>query len=175
MTAADLPAVLALAERLNPDYPEDAEVFAERLRLYAAGCWVLDRSANAAGEAGDELAPPPDTASNIAGYIVSHPWRHGEPPALNARLGELPDAPTTYCIHDIALLPEVRGTGAAAAILNTLLGRARAAHLGTLSLVAVNNSASFWRHHGFEAVSDPALDEKLKSYDAAAKFMVRPL
>lgn len=169
MTTADLSAVRAVASRVHPDYPEDDAVFSERLRLYAAGCWVLDRR-----ETGDSRIGE-DRTGGITGYIISHPWRHGDAPPLNTLLGALPDAPTTYYIHDIALLPEARGTGAAAAILATLLGRARSAHLGTLSLVAVNNSTAFWRRHGFEVVTTPILDEKLKSYDRDARFMVRPL
>ena len=44
-----------------------------------------------------------------------------------------------------------------------------------MSLVAVNASAPFWSRFGFEIVSEPALDAKLKSYDDAARFMVRTL
>jgi hypothetical protein len=33
----------------------------------------------------------------------------------------------------------------------------------------------FWRRHGFAVVSRPTLAEKLRSYDEAARFMVRPL
>jgi hypothetical protein len=40
MAAADLPAVNALAERIHPSFPEDAAIFAERLRLYPDGCRV---------------------------------------------------------------------------------------------------------------------------------------
>ena len=87
MSGVDLPAVLAIADEVHPAFPEDAEVFVERLRLYAAGCLVFS------------------TGEGIAGYTVSHPWRAMDPPALNSRLGELPDHPETYYIHDIALLP----------------------------------------------------------------------
>ncbi len=43
MTPGDLPAVLAIADVVHPDYPEDAAIFAERLALYPAGCRVLER------------------------------------------------------------------------------------------------------------------------------------
>jgi hypothetical protein len=91
MSAADLPPVMAVAEKVHPAFPEDREVFAERLRLYAAGCLVFH-----AGE-------------DIAGYVVSHPWLAMNPPALNSRLGMLPDHAETYYVHDVALLPELRG------------------------------------------------------------------
>jgi hypothetical protein len=42
-----------------------------------------------------------------------------------------------------------------------------------MSLIAVNGSADLWTRYGFKAVVDPALEPKLRSYDAAARFMVR--
>jgi ribosomal protein S18 acetylase RimI-like enzyme len=162
MSAADLPPVLAIAEEVHPAFPEEADVFAERLRLYAAGCLVFH-----AGE-------------NIAGYVVSHPWRAMDPPALNSRLGMLPDDPETYYIHDIALLPGLRGAGAAALAIALVLARAGKEKLATVSLVAVNDSAGFWRRHGFgpialDQTADAALARKLRGYSKAAAFMVRQL
>lgn len=157
MTPADLPHVLAIAARVHIAYPEDAAVFAERLRLYPAGCLVCESS------------------GRVVGYILSHPWREGAPPALNALLGELPARASTYYIHDIALLPEARGGGAGAVIIARLMEQARAAGLASLSLVAVSGTAGFWRRFGFRAVEDAALGDKLRSYDADACFMMRDL
>lgn len=157
MQPADLPAVSALAERIHPAFPEDAAVFAERLRLYPDGCHVL-----AHGGA-------------LAAYVVSHPWRGG-PPALNSLLGGLPPSPSTFYIHDLALAPEARGQGAASGIVARLAALARGEGLAMMSLVAVNGSEGFWRRHGFAARHDPALAGKLASYgDEGACFMVRPL
>lgn len=155
MTPADLPAMLAIADVVHPTYPEDPEVFAERLVLYPDGCLVLMREGKAVG------------------YIVSHPWTYAQPPALNSLLGALPIPPTTYYIHDIALLPEARGTGGANAVVARLIAQAGALGVGTISLVAVNDSVAFWMRHGFRVVADAALDKKLRSYDADARFMVR--
>jgi GNAT superfamily N-acetyltransferase len=155
MSPADLPAALAVADIVHPRYPEDPVIFAERLALYPAGCLVLMQ---------DE---------DRIGYIVSHPWRYGEPPALNSRLGALPLPPTTYYIHDIALLPQARGTGAARVVIAQLVDRAGALGLPNLSLIAVNDSVAFWQRHGFAVTPDPALDGKLRSYDESARFMAR--
>jgi len=157
MRDADLPHVLAVANQVHPAFPEDAEVFAERLRLYAQGCLVF---------ANDD---------GIAAYVVSHPWLANDPPALNTRLGRLPPRWETYYIHDIALLPELRGTGAAALAVAILLARAGKERLRTVSLVAVNDSAGFWARHGFRNVADAALARKLRGYGTAAMFMVREL
>jgi len=153
MTRADLTSVARIAAEVHPDYPEDTAVFEERLVLYPAGCHVH----------------ADDTA--IGGYILSHPWLDKHPPALNTLLGAIPANADTYYIHDIALLGASRGRNAARAILRQLVELARTSGFTNLSLIAVNDSTAFWRKHGFEIVQDAALDEKLKSYDAQARFM----
>ncbi|WP_264713715.1 GNAT family N-acetyltransferase [Limobrevibacterium gyesilva] len=152
MTQDDLPDVARIADAVHPDHPEDISIFAERLRLHPAGCFVLD---------------------GAAGYLVSHPWRALDPPALNHLLGALPAAPDTYYLHDIALLPRARGTGAAAAIVRAIIGHAAAAGLPGVSLIAVGASAPFWEAQGFIALDNPAMAAKLASYGTGSRYMVR--
>jgi GNAT superfamily N-acetyltransferase len=142
---------------VHPDFPEDLAVFAERQRLYPDGARLL------------ELEGIP------SGYILSHPWRFRTLPDLNALLGSIPDAADTFYLHDLALLPAARGTGAAAMIVGDILRHARAAGFANLSLVAVNGSLPFWYKHGFRAVQAPELADKLASYEGAARLMVKPL
>ncbi|MFC0242459.1 GNAT family N-acetyltransferase [Rhodopseudomonas telluris] len=160
MTTADLPAVNAIAAAVHVDYPEDAAVFDERLALHPQGCHVLGET-----DSGD---------TGITGYIISHPWRLGEPPALNALLGTIPSPASTYYVHDIALLPQARGSGATAAVLTILLRHA-AAISDNVSLVAVGGTVPFWRRHGFVPRQTTALAHKLASYGTDASYMVRPL
>lgn len=148
MRLADLPAVNHIADVVHPGFPEGPEIPAERLALYPAGCLALERD------------------GDVVGYAVSHPWHAGKPPALDTLLGRLPDTPTTYYIHDLALLPDASGNGAAAVAL--LVAQAERENLPTLSLVAVNNSGGFWRRLGFTA-SGPAP----ASYGADAACMAR--
>lgn len=155
MRNSDLGRVSAIAASVHPDFPEDDAVFAERLALHPAGCFMLE------------------AADQPAGYLLSHPWRFGQLPALNALLGRLPDAPSTYYLHDVALLPAARGSGAASAIVAALVSHAAGQGLPNLSLVAVNGSQGFWQRHGFSVHADPALADKLASYDADARLMVR--
>ena len=157
MREEDLPAVCAIAARVHSGYPEEDVVFAERLRLYPAGCRILEL---------DGLA---------AGYALSHPWVLGRPPRLNSLLGGLPTDPATLHLHDVALLPAARGVGAASRLIGRLAELARAAGLSHLSLVAVNDSAAFWESQGFGVVRDPALERELHGYGPAACFMVRSL
>lgn len=157
LTPDDLGAVEAIAAVVHPDFFEAPEVFAERQRLYPAGTHLL------------EIGGRP------AGYMLSHPFRLNSLPALNALLGVLPDGADTYYLHDLALLPEARGTGAAGAIVRTLAAHAGAAGFASMSLVAVNGSLGFWRKQGFAIADAPALADKLTSYEAAARYMIRSL
>jgi ribosomal protein S18 acetylase RimI-like enzyme len=155
MMPRDLVAATGIANHVHIDYPEDAAVFVERLKLYPDGCWVLGQ------------------ADNIAGYLVSHPWRLGEPPALNSQLGDLQAATSTYYIHDLTLLPAARGARAASTIVKQILAHAVARGFATASLVAVSGSAQFWQSHGFRIVGDDVdMRRKLASY-GDAHFMVR--
>lgn len=157
MKQADIPAVDIIAAAIHAALPEHEFVFAERQRLYPEGCFML------------ELDGEP------AGYVISHPWHYLRPPSLNTLLERIPENASTYYIHDLALLPRARRTGAGSAIARRLLTHADAAGLPNVSLVAVYDAGSFWRRHGFVPVDDPALADKLAGYGAEARMMVRPL
>jgi hypothetical protein len=65
MLVADLASVEAIAERVHVDYPEAPEIFANRLALFPAGCFM-------AVEGGQPM-----------GYCISHPGTLGDPPPLD--------------------------------------------------------------------------------------------
>ena len=157
MTTADLPAVEAIGCTVHPGLPEEPAVFIERLGLYPAGCLVMLMN------------------DAIAGYAISHPWWLEQPPKLNSFLGELPQDPGTFYIHDLALLPQARGTGAGGRLVDRLVEQARREHLRQMSLVAVSGSSGFWQRHGFRAVDDAAIAQRLGSYGGTARFMVREI
>jgi ribosomal protein S18 acetylase RimI-like enzyme len=146
MLAEDLPAVVALAEAVHPHHPESPAVFAERLGLAPAGCRVLARS------------------DALFGYAVMHPWTGQAPPALDQLLGRLPTRPGAWHIHDVALAPEARGAGHAAAVVRAVIGRRGA------TLVALAEVVDYWSRLSFRerACADPAA---LASYGAGARFM----
>ena len=157
MTTGDLAAVEAIAAIVHPGFFERPEIFAECLRLYPQGARLLARGETALG------------------YELSHPWRDQAVPALDSLLGELPAGAQNYYLHDLALLPEARGTGAAGRLVAELIAHATKAGFFRMSLVAVNSSQDFWRRQGFSALDIPELRQKLASYEADAAFMVRPL
>lgn len=157
MTGYDLPAVQKIARQVHPGFFESTEVLGERQRLYHNGCYLL------------EIGEKP------AGYVLSHPWRSGSLPALNVLLGELPAAADTYYLHDLALLPVARRVGAASHIVAALGKHAAAQGYASMTLVAVNGSIGFWERHGFAVHGAPGLEHKLRSYEDAARLMVKPL
>jgi GNAT superfamily N-acetyltransferase len=75
------------------------------------------------------------------GYAISYPWRIDSAPPLNALIDEIPaDADVIY-LHDLALHPEARGTGATREIVERLADQARSRGWPAMTLVAVNDAA----------------------------------
>lgn len=124
MMPADLAEVDAIGTLCHPDLPEPPAVFAERLALFPAGCFVT-----------------------TGGYAIAHPWA-GAPPPLAALLGALPPAPDHLFLHDVALRPEARGRG----LLPALLARLDALGFAETRLVAVRGTSALWARHGFAAL-----------------------
>ena len=157
MMAEDLFGVVAVAAAVHPKFYEEAEVLAERQRLFPQGARLLEQQ------------------GRVIGYALSHPWRRGELPRLNSLLGAMPTDASTYYIHDLALLPEARGASAAGEVLVSLETLARSLSFSSMSLVAVNGSRRFWEKQGFRIVESPELSAKLASYEEAAALMIKPL
>ncbi|WP_417578773.1 GNAT family N-acetyltransferase [Pelagibacterium sp.] len=153
LVSADIAAVSAIAAKIHHDFPEDDAVFADRQTIAEEFCFLL------------EIDGEP------AGYLLAHPYRLGTIPALNTVLTRLPEPCDTLYIHDLALLPAARGSGAARQIVETLVKRARP--FGALSLVAVNGSVPFWTRMGFAQSQDLHLSAKLASYEPDARYMIR--
>lgn len=153
--AADLPAVVAIAAVVHPDYPEGEEVFAERLALFPEGCRIALKGGQSIG------------------YALSHPWTRASPPALDSLLGALPARPDCLYLHDVALLAAARGSGLGQALVDDLLALGRRHGFAHLALVAVNRSVDYWTARGFRIIDDPALSGKLGSYSPDARYMLR--
>jgi Acetyltransferase (GNAT) family. len=157
MTGYDLDAVFAIANQVHPGFFEAQAVLAEKFALYRNGCYLL------------EIGERP------AGYVLSHPWKRGDLPALDTLLGALPADADSFYIHDLALLPLTRGIGAAGQIVAALTKHAGAMAFPTMSLVAVNRSQPFWTRQGFAVEERPALEDKLRAYEDEARYMVKVL
>ncbi|MEC3911114.1 GNAT family N-acetyltransferase [Sphingobium sp. CR2-8] len=152
MEASDIPVVAAISDAAHGAYTERADVYAERLCLYPAGCWLLERDGAASG------------------YLVSHPWHGDAPPMLNARLRQIPANADLFYLHDLALLPQARGSGAAGDAVRLVLDQARRAGFERITLTAVNGADAFWRKQGFTPMA-----RQDGAYDAASILMERPV
>jgi GNAT superfamily N-acetyltransferase len=150
--------VVAVADLVHQDYPEEREIFAERLALFPEGCFVARDS----GPAGA-----------VVGYALSHPGIIMQPPPLNCLLGTLPTVPDCLYLHDVALLRTAQGLGLGRSLVRRLSQLAKARAMGPLALTAVNSSVRYWHGHGFDIIEPtPALAEKLRSYSDDAAYMV---
>jgi GNAT superfamily N-acetyltransferase len=131
----DAGAIAARAAAMLGPYGEGTEVYAERIALAPDGCLVLAQ--------GDR----------ILGHFLSHPWRRGVVPALNAMLGAIPDDPDCWYVHDVVITPEARGGGFAEIALEIVAAAARVRGLDRFTLIAVGGADLFWQRLGFAAVS----------------------
>jgi GNAT superfamily N-acetyltransferase len=146
MRADDLAEVERIADIVHADYPERPEIFAERFAMFPQGCFVTG-----------------------GGYAIAHPARLGEPPALDGLMGGTPAGADALHVHDVALLPELRGRGLGSAALLAFRALAQAHGYARMSLVSVHGSGPYWARFGF---ADSPASAALASYGAEARYMV---
>lgn len=129
-------------------------------------CWLVEVADRPAGyllaaRLGAEEAGPP--------HPISLGTADRPPPSESANW---------LYLHDLAVLPEFRGTGASRALLDAADRLAQEHHrIEAMALVAVQASSAFWQKQGFMAVTgiSEALGHKLTSYGPHAVYMWRPL
>lgn len=152
--AADLPAVLAIQRAAHGDgYQESAAVLGRKLALAPQACWLAH-----AGEA-------------ALGYVFAHPWHGAGAPPLHVPLAALPAGADRGFVHDLAVVPAVRGRGVAAALLARVREWSCAAGHRGVCLVALADAVPFWLRHGFRARPAPLP----AGYGDGACLMERPL
>lgn len=159
MQPDDLAQVLALQEQAYAGAefePERREVYTNRMALAPQFCLV---------DVG--------TDGRLLGYLVSHPWTEGAPPALDAILPRLPQEASCWYLHDCAVDKAAKGRGVAARLHHVALDRAQAQGLRSAALVAVGDAASFWRRLGYRPRELPGLAERLRIYGEGATYMER--
>lgn len=154
LSATDMARVQLISERVHPTLPERQDVLAEKRDLFPEGCL---------GFAQDE----------IEGYGLAHPWVFGEIPPLDDFLGALPRDPDCLYIHDVALLPPVRGFGGASRYIALMEALARARNIPWLACVAVYGADRLWAALGFREFANGSLRPKLRSYGNQARYMAR--
>ncbi|KAK3319411.1 acyl-CoA N-acyltransferase [Apodospora peruviana] len=156
-TTADIPGLMLVADAVHPALPESDHVFTERVNLFPDGSLVLVNN-----------------DKEVCGYAISHPIRHRQPPALDSLLEKIAADADQYYIHDLAILPEFRGSGYARQGIENLLAVALRNGYSTTCLVSVYGTAEFWGRFGFNAEEvDEVLEEKLREYGDDAVYLER--
>jgi len=136
MEHSDLDAVIKIADVVwGSKYYESRDVFRQKLKYYPQGCWMYNSDA----------------------YIFSHPGILDAPPGLNKSLSI--NTPNCYHIHDIALLPRLRGLGIAHRIIEQLLHK-----LEPITLVAVDGTQEYWESFGFTVRAQTAYGQYMVKF-----------
>jgi ribosomal protein S18 acetylase RimI-like enzyme len=156
MQRQDLDAVVDIASQVHPLFPEERDTFLNKLALHPGGALLLEH------------------AGHPAGYCFALPWHGLQPPALDTLIEDISPVADALYLHDLALLPAARGTGAGTAAVDLLLTRAAQLLLERCFLVAVNRSVPYWSRMGFTVIDTSELQAKLASYGNEARLMVRP-
>ena len=106
------------------------------------------------------------------GYLVAVPAEEGCPPPLNNPLYVVPRAANALYLHDLAVRPTARGSGAAAALVAAYFDVLRQSEVGFGCLTAVNQSGAFWERHGFRAAAVAELEAGgMDTYGEGAQSM----
>lgn len=157
MSATDLPSVLAIQNACYMEqFRESRASLRAKLRASPSTCFI-------ASLAGDSV-----------GYLFAVPGESSNPPAWNAATCQLPASPDCLYLHDLAVLPGARRTGAGRALLGEFLTRLRASSTQRAYLIAVQNSMAYWARHGFLPVPPSgALKARLSTYGDQVVYMAR--
>jgi GNAT superfamily N-acetyltransferase len=153
----DIDAIAGLAEIIHPALPERPDVFVEKLSLFAPGCYVLVWH------------------EEVVGYGLSHPWNLNCIPPLDSFLKGIPGDADCLYVHDVAILPDVRGHGSAERYVELIEECSRKIGVDFLVLVSVYSTQRLWAQCGFEVANSSEFDVKLRSYGPTAKYMIRNL
>ena len=159
----DINHLALIASTIHPSLPESDEVFTERISLFPSGCLGL-------------WSDKGSSSNELCGYIISHPIKHRQPPALNSLLGgkgASDDADDQYYIHDLAIMPKFRGRGFAQDCIRRLFTIV-AKRYRTTCLISVYGTEAFWGRFGFVRVQgDGFLGGKLREYGDHAVYLER--
>jgi GNAT superfamily N-acetyltransferase len=161
MSPEDLPQVLALQHLCyQPEFHEPLDAFESKLQAAPDTCWVISNE-----------------PASVLAYLVSLPVAGENYPLLHARQWEAAAQADELYLHDMAISPALRGRGGSHKLLQRAIAQAQGLRLPRLSLIAVQNSASFWMRQGFSArqPTSSQVAHKLASFGSDAMLMSHTL
>lgn len=156
---SDIPVLLEIQQACyGGHFIESAQVFERRL----------------AGPANCSLALELD--GRVGAYLAAYRSRLGRITPLHGDF-EAGDAPDTLYVHDLAVHPRLAGRGAAGTLLRFAWDQGRLRGLAHSSLVSVQDSAAFWRGHGYlpGTLDAPLQQSRLADYGKGALYMEKAL
>lgn len=107
-----------------------------------------------------------------AGYLVAVPAEAGNPPPLNSPNYSVPHASDALYLHDLAVHPKARGSGAAAALIAAYFQALKESRVLFACLTAVNASSAYWERYGFRSAAlDDAGSGRMATYGEGAQYM----
>ena len=95
-----------------------------------------------------------ETGGKVIAYFFAHPWPKRVPPPIDTHYSEIPKNADSMFIHDLALLPEARGTGLATLLVKHLFEVSSLAGFSHHSLISVQGTLHFWKKLGFSEVNN---------------------
>lgn len=117
-----------------------------------------------------------ELGEDVVGYLVSVPVQDCGPLPLHDTDYCLPGQAVALYLHDLAVWPEARSFGVAAALINAYMSALRSTDLRSGCLTAVNDSSRFWQRYGFRDSTPDGPDAVcLASYGPDAWFMTLDL
>lgn len=146
---------------------ESGAVFARRLACAHQCSLGIARAGDGDGNSDDRLLA----------YLAAYWSEFGKVTPLDGDFSVPPAHGRVLYIHDIAVLPELAGQGAAQRLLEQLFAQARAQQVRQAALVAVQGSQPFWQRLGFAPymLTNAAQLQHLHSYGPGAVFMTAAL
>ncbi len=146
--------VFSIAEEIHTELGERREVFEEKITLAPSFCRGLYAD------------------TTLVGYGIAHPWTLYSIPPLDSFIHDLPVNPTCVYIHDVALLPEMRGKGAASEYIHFVKEQAKKNKIDVIALVSVYGTDVFWKKYGFTIMDSRKIESSLSAYGTTARYMI---
>ena len=154
----DLPEIMKIQQLCYSSIePESSQSMQAKLQTAGQTCLVAERVESV----------------GLLAYFLAMPWMFANPPELDQPDCCLPEEPDCLYLHDLAVSPAARGTGAGRALVQAMLSRFEESGLARASLISIQNSAAFWASHGFVPVQNltVSLRQKLSGYGPGAVYM----
>jgi len=107
----------------------------------------------------------------VLAYLLAHAWNSHEPPKLYAPLEHISGGDTLF-LHDLAVLKNRTERGVGKQLVNHLIRIAQTQNFSRITLVAIQDSYTFWEKFGFTSQDQTPADE---IYGTGAIVMVKTL